>query len=185
MNWLTAINSYRCALINLYSLAVDDINIVDIANGLARICRFNGQVAGFITVAGHSIRCAQYAIDNCRADVALECLLHDSAEAYIGDLVRPLKNHPDFRANYLALEEVVEKVISEAIGFNYPFDPFVKEADIHDSKLEMGENNDGERFNPHRWDDPDVKSSEFLYLFRQLMRERNLKNAGIKGSCFG
>ena len=154
--------------VNLFELGVDDIQIQHIAHSLSRLCRYNGHVEGFITVAGHSIRCAQRAIETDRRDVALECLIHDAAEAYIGDLVRPLKNHPDFKEKYLALEERIEVVIAEALGTNFPFDPYVKEMDIEDSVAEMAH----DRFDPDRWDDIVHTERRFLRLFAKLKAER-------------
>lgn len=64
-----------------------DIELVDIARGLATQCRYSGHTTKPYTVAEHSV------IVSLMVDprFAREALLHDAAEAYIGDLVRPLK----------------------------------------------------------------------------------------------
>lgn len=41
--------------VNIFDLQPEDIDIDTIAHALSRTCRFNGQVAGFLSVAGHSI----------------------------------------------------------------------------------------------------------------------------------
>ena len=158
--------------INLFDLHESDVSIEMIAHSLARLCRYNGQVAGFISVGGHSIRCCLKAIELGRGDVALECLAHDFAEAFFGDLVRPLKNDPQMRARYLEIEAAGEKVIAKALGLNYPFDPFVKEMDMYDSLLEMGENNDGERFNVLRHDPIQQTENVMIHLYYKLYDER-------------
>lgn len=85
----------------------EDIDIVDIAHALSMQCRYNGHVDRFYSVAEHCTLIAGWFLDqtadglpDAQAQIlALWALLHDAAEAYIGDMVRPLKLHmPDFRA---------------------------------------------------------------------------------------
>lgn len=72
----------------------------DIAGGLSKICRFGGQIDTFYSVAQHSVLCSEVAYQqNCGIDVQIACLLHDAAEAFVGDMVRPLKEMvPGFKA---------------------------------------------------------------------------------------
>jgi uncharacterized protein len=73
-----------------------DVEIEDIAHGLARVARWNGQTRG-----PHSFSVAQHAllveaIAQCRradlpARTALVVLLHDAAEYVIGDIISPFK----------------------------------------------------------------------------------------------
>ena len=70
----------------------DDLNIEDIAHALSLITRANGHFDCFYSVARHCINCAKEAKSRgYTARVQLLCLLHDAAEAYIGDMTRPLK----------------------------------------------------------------------------------------------
>ena len=70
----------------------DDIVIEDIAHALSLITRANGHFSTFYSVARHSINCAKEAKQRGYSKkVQLLCLLHDAAEAYIGDMTRPLK----------------------------------------------------------------------------------------------
>lgn len=94
--------------------------------------------------------------------------MHDAAEAYIGDLVRPIKKHPDFEQVYLSLEAGIEQHIADKFGLQYPFDPFIKEMDDAEVTMEMGY----DRWDKQRWDDPEEVKADFLYLFRFLSAER-------------
>lgn len=76
----------------------DDLCIEDIAHALSYLTRANGHFRVFYSVARHSINCAkEVKAKGFTEKVQLLALLHDSAEAYIGDLTRPLRRHiPEF-----------------------------------------------------------------------------------------
>ena len=73
-----------------------DIEIDDIAQGLSRVARWNGQTEGewAFTVAQHSLLVEDLA-GRLRPDIAerwrLAALLHDAAEYVVGDLISPFK----------------------------------------------------------------------------------------------
>lgn len=91
------------------------VEIGDIAWSLAHQCRFNGHVDRFYSVANHSMVMSRYFQDRNRHDLALQALLHDSAEAYLGDVVYPVKHLlPDF----IALENRVVAYIMKELGLN-------------------------------------------------------------------
>ena len=90
----------RSGTFDYVTMRVEDIRLDDIAHSLARLCRFNGHCLGFISVAEHSVWCAQEAQRRC-LDLQTQrwALMHDAAEAYVGDVPKPLKDLlPDFRA---------------------------------------------------------------------------------------
>jgi 5'-deoxynucleotidase YfbR-like HD superfamily hydrolase len=75
-----------------------DIEIDDIAHGLARVARWNGQTKGAFgfSVAQHSVLVED--ILSCNAPRLpqkwrLACLLHDAPEYVIGDMITPFKSN--------------------------------------------------------------------------------------------
>lgn len=102
-----------------------EVDIEVIAHHLAMQCRFNGAVRDFLSVAEHSWHCSFLG----PASEALERLLHDAAEAYVGDIIRPLKMQPGFVQEYRRLEFRVERVIAQRFNLRYPWPESVKIAD--------------------------------------------------------
>lgn len=69
-----------------------DIDLRDIAHALARICRFGGHCWEFYSVAQHALHCEAMAEAlGLSPRLRLLVLLHDAAEAYLGDWPRPIK----------------------------------------------------------------------------------------------
>jgi hypothetical protein len=107
-----------------------DISISDIANALSNICRYNGHVPHFYSVADHSVRVmhlvAERSPEEPSRPLLMAALLHDAAEAYIGDVIRPLKRYLDFIQE---TDEKITKIIFEKYGALYPIPKIVEEAD--------------------------------------------------------
>jgi hypothetical protein len=103
--------------IDLANPSPDDVDIRDIAGALSKICRFGAQVERFYSVAEHSVHCALVAIqDGLPPDGVLAVLMHDAAEAYTGDMVKPLKiMMPDFRK----VEDAVEAAIASRFAIDF------------------------------------------------------------------
>lgn len=79
--------------LDIFALTQEDIDISDIIHALSLINRYNGHTKFPYTVAQHSVYVAQLEYKHSQnARKALAGLLHDAAEAYVGDIVRPLKN---------------------------------------------------------------------------------------------
>jgi 5'-deoxynucleotidase YfbR-like HD superfamily hydrolase len=79
----------------------DSIDIHDIAWSLSRISRFSGHTTTetAYNVAQHSVFVAKLMIDDgLSGNVVLYGLLHDGAEAYIGDIPSPVKKIPALKA---------------------------------------------------------------------------------------
>lgn len=92
----------------------EDVLLEDVAHGLSLLCRGAGQVKFFYSVAQHSINCALEAKARGWSDrLVLLCLMHDASEAYINDVIRPVKVHlPDYRK----IEDVVMAAILAKFG---------------------------------------------------------------------
>jgi hypothetical protein len=98
--------------------------IADIAHALSNLCRFTGHVSSFYSVAQHSWIVSEIV----PADYKLAGLLHDASEAYLCDLSRPIKHHPDMSAYRDAERELQERIYSH---FGIPGEPrAVKDADL-------------------------------------------------------
>jgi uncharacterized protein len=91
---------------------IDRIDLEDIAHGLAYQCRFNGQTRAFYSVAQHSLMVASIL----PPPMHRAALLHDAAEAYLGDIVKPLKRLlPDFSR----IEAGVTELIAQAFAVDF------------------------------------------------------------------
>ena len=81
---------------------VQDVPMTDISNALALNCRFNGHIIRHYSVAEHSVLVSNLV----SPENALYGLLHDYAEAFVGDVPRPFKSsitgHDEFEAAVMA-----------------------------------------------------------------------------------
>lgn len=155
---------------------VDDVDIEDIAFALSNICRFGGHVQ-FMSVAEHSCLVS----DHLPPALKLLGLLHDATEAYLGDMVRPLKQQmPEFRLAEHGLWAVI------AAKFHLPVEmpPLVKEID---NRALLAERNHlmpaNENTRNWYWDDhlnplqvfircnpPEVARREFMKRYNELTK---------------
>ncbi|MDO9336488.1 MAG: HD family hydrolase [Caulobacter sp.] len=96
-----------------------DIEIEDIAHGLARVARWNGQTIGEhgFSVAQHSLVVEEIAA-HIQPDLAprwrLAALLHDASEYVIGDMISPFK--AALGVSYKEFEERLEHAIHARFG---------------------------------------------------------------------
>ena len=94
----------------------EDVYVEDIAHALANICRYGGHVKKFYSVAEHCVLGSRLI----EPDVALFFLFHDAAEAYLGDIISPLKNI--LRDIYEPMEKRVMEVVAVRFGFSMDMD---------------------------------------------------------------
>lgn len=105
----------------------DDVMLVDIAAALSKLTRYGGHCLRFYSVAEHSVLIARalrangYDPQVCRAG-----LLHDASEAYLSDVIRPIK---PYLANYLTIEARLMLVIAERFKIDVALPAAVKAAD--------------------------------------------------------
>ena len=111
------IKVFRGHYVDLANPTPESIEIESIAWALAKTCRFGGHCPMFYSVAEHSVRASLAAYsDGLGAEVAFAVLMHDAAEAYIGDIVKPLKL---MLGNKIA---EIEQNLEVAIGIRFGID---------------------------------------------------------------
>lgn len=102
------------------------VSIEVIARSLSRICRFTGHMKPEIehySVAQHSVLVSRLV----PVKFARQGLLHDMAEAFVGDVATPLKRMlPDYRK----IENAVEQALFLWFGLPPELDSCVKYADL-------------------------------------------------------
>ncbi len=116
----TAIVTYQGKLFDYRYISTAEIDIEDIAHSLSMQCRYRGHTRKFYSVADHSVRVSKI----CMTD-PLAALLHDAAEAYIGDIPSPQKGelgwyhriyHTYYHTSFRSVEKAVMVRIGECLG---------------------------------------------------------------------
>lgn len=102
-----------------------EIDITDIAHALSHLCRFNGHVKRFYSVAEHCCHVSDVTPLTWR----LGALLHDASEAYLCDVPRPIKRSAGFAEQYLRAEMLLMEVIAARFRFIWPLVDLIHEAD--------------------------------------------------------
>ncbi len=84
----------------------------DIARALANICRFGGHCRPFYSVAQHSVIVSEL-VEQRGGDLedVFAALMHDAAEAYLGDMPHPIKHRSPLGAAFKEAEDHLESVL--------------------------------------------------------------------------
>jgi hypothetical protein len=182
-NGLPTMTTYSGILFDFSDPTPDMIRIEDIAHALSLECRFQNQCHPLYSVAQHSILVSDYAVpkdpfwikDEKR--FRLTALLHDAAEAYCGDMNKPLKM---LLPEYTHIEMRIYAVI--AVKFELPavIPDEIKEIDqrilANEGRLFMHDGWNGAKY---EWDPkirvgrawpPAEAEKEFLWRFRDLVK---------------
>lgn len=91
------------------------IDLADIFNSISQQCRFNGHCKFFYSVGEHTVRGVELAkkLYPKNKNLHRSFFVHDFTEAYVGDVIRPVKKHlPEFKK----IEEGFHKAINTRFG---------------------------------------------------------------------
>lgn len=109
-----------------------DVFLDDLVWGIARQCRYGGQIKPGLevySVAEHSTEMTWWALNADRIEYledALVILLHDTSEAFYGDIATPIKA---FLPEYRVIEDRGLAVIMDAFGLT-PDNTLIKKAEL-------------------------------------------------------
>lgn len=138
--WQRMLSGRRLDLINPSAM---DIEVEDIAHGLSRVARWNGQTTGdhAFSVAQHSVlveKIARTLQPDADRQWLLAALVHDASEYVVGDMISPFKNA--LGVDYRAFEDKLMQAIHIRFGLPAVISPqlkkFIKRADKISAYLE-------------------------------------------------
>ena len=163
------IRTYMGQTFDLRKPDPDTVKIVDIATALARVPRFAGHTKTHYSVAQHSVLVARE-LQPCSREAALCGLLHDAAEAYMGDISSPMKLLIGRYTN--VVEEIEDRILGTILmkyGLEPSLPPEVKAADdlllIREKESFMDPNPPKDRI--YAWPETASRNS-FLKAFEDL-----------------
>ena len=121
----TTLTTVSGVTFDLLEPTVEMVRLADITTGLSNQCRFNGQVSAFYSIAQHSVLVSEEAerrailqrlSPRSVLEVAFMGLLHDAAEAYVGDIISPLKH---LLPRFSEIEDRVQDTILKALNVRW------------------------------------------------------------------
>ena len=163
---------------------VYDIDMIGYA--LANLCRYTGHVTRFYSVAEHCVHVSRII----KPKYAMEGLLHDASEAFVGDVSSPLKKL--ITELYTPIEEGIQKAISVQFNLTYPFPDDVHKAD---KQLYWSERKKiapaidalwnkqfraSRKCEPQGWS-PERAHKEYVHRYHEILQEKELLNDGYAG----
>lgn len=104
-----------------------DVHWEDIFESLGRQCRYNGHCDRFYSVAEHSVIMSYQHPD---IEVQKWALIHDFPEAYVGDLIRPLKK---LFPVYSIVEDEIMMMLAEMLDMAFIKTPTI----VHNLDMQM------------------------------------------------
>lgn len=114
--WQRMLSGRRLDLLNPSPV---DVEIEDIAHGLARVARWNGQTKGdwAFSVAQHSVLVEALTVElkpGLSPSERLQALLHDASEYVVGDMISPFKTA--IGLDYRELEDRLQEAVHIRFG---------------------------------------------------------------------
>lgn len=155
-------------------------DILDIASGLSKICRYAGQVADFYSVAEHSFFLSMVVGDDPATELA--ALIDDGSETYLGENPAPVLDLPELAPLRLLHRRVTAAI---RVGFGLPVvcPSVVEKMDVairlNEMHLLRGRRlESGEKLLPIKlacWD-PKIAERMFLERFYSLQKQLTQEN---------
>lgn len=155
------------------------IRIEDIAHALGMTCRYGGHVRHFYSVAEHCVLVSQWLERQGYASwIVRQGLMHDAAEAYMADLIRPIKHHVQ---GYREAEDRLLETIFHK--FNLPYHPLARMVQSADLRIVVDEREELLKPPPMAWSalegvdplgvmvtgwQPAIATEMFLERFKEL-----------------
>jgi hypothetical protein len=130
------ITTYSGIKFNLLEPTQNMIRIEDIVKGLSFKGHFAGQTPQFFSIAQHCLLTLALVPEELKREnpqLALAALLHDASEAYIGDMVKPLKVHIPF---FKEVEDRIMVCIFERYELDINLMKEIKPYDIQAQQIE-------------------------------------------------
>jgi hypothetical protein len=145
-----------------------------VAFALSKQARYNGHTGnknsnnfGFYSVAQHSVMMSQSILFTTgNVDLAKQALLHDSGEAFVGDVIQPLKKSLGDKVK--SIEDNIEKIIMEKFGLPFPLDPLIKMVDLNIAEFEMTILLRKNSHIPFDYWSPEKSYNEFINMYKNI-----------------
>src|SRR4029077_4606123 len=173
--WIQTFTGKKFHLLNPQQ---DEIDIEDIAHALGKMCRFTGHCRTFYSVAEHSVHASRIDTIN-----PLWALLHDTPEAYWGDMNRPLNNFTNAGPAYQKVEKNIMAAICKKYNLTVEEPDTVKRADnamlFAEKEVLLwpvtwdqvwGDTSSAQGIKICGWS-PSVATTEFLHRFYELTNQ--------------
>jgi hypothetical protein len=138
----TNFTNYCSYVSDLNFLQVKLLNVI--AKSLAKQARYNGNTGytddgenlGFYSTAQHSVKMSDAVLlVTGDPEIALQALMHDCIETWIGDFLSPIKI--ELKDTIKPIENEMEKTIFEIFMIKMPISPIIKIVDVNITDYEM------------------------------------------------
>lgn len=161
-------NTSSGQMIDLLNPDKETLNGWDICKGLAYTARFGGHTMNYYSVAQHSVLVAYLA----PVELKKAALLHDASEAYLGDVIKPLKVL--IGEKYAYVESRFMQAIGEKYGVTREEFDAVKEYDMIALELEHKALQQGYMLDWIDWWERNIKTPFSVwhpeYAFAQILK---------------
>jgi hypothetical protein len=144
----------------LDDMSENEVNLIEIATNLSKLCRYNGNCKGQYSVAEHSVYVSRLVPQH----LALEALMHDAAEYVLGDCIAPVKG---LLPGYEELEHAVHSHIADTFGLPHDIAPEVKLADARMFVTEfhqLFDPADGDAETLRLYEDAGIEPADFMVI---------------------